>query len=50
MLLFILVRGRDLMDKRNDTRQEVLLDVCNEPISSIDALVEQCHRALVHSL
>ena len=34
------------MDKRNDTRREVLLDVRNEPITSIDALVEQCHRAL----
>ena len=34
------------MDKRDDTRREVLLDVCNEPITSIDALVEQCHRAL----
>ena len=34
------------MDKRDDTRREVLLDVRNEPITSIDALVEQCHRAL----
>ena len=34
------------MNKRNDTRQEVLLDVRSEPIMSIDALVEQCHRAL----
>jgi hypothetical protein len=34
------------MDKRDDTRREVLLDVRNEPISSIDALVEHCHRAL----
>ena len=34
------------MDKRNETRQEVLLDVRNEPITSIDELVEQCHRAL----
>jgi hypothetical protein len=34
------------MDKRDDTRREILLDVCNEPIASIDALVEQCHRAL----
>ena len=34
------------MDKRNDTRREVLLDVRNEPITSIDELVEQCHRAL----
>jgi hypothetical protein len=34
------------MDKRHDTRQEVLLDVRNEPITSIDELVEQCHRAL----
>ena len=34
------------MDKRHDTRREVLLDVRDEPIKSIDALVEQCHRAL----
>ena len=34
------------MDKRDDTRREVLLDVRNEPVTSIDALVEQCHRAL----
>ena len=34
------------MNKRNDTRREVLLDVRDEPIMSIDALVEQCHRAL----
>ena len=34
------------MDKRNDTRQEILLDVRNEPITSIDELVAQCHRAL----
>lgn len=34
------------MNKRNDTRREVLLDVRDEPITSIDALVEQCHRAL----
>ena len=34
------------MDKRDDTRREVLLDVRNEPITSIDALVEECHRAL----
>ena len=34
------------MDKRDDTRQEVLLDVRNEPVTSIDALVEHCHRAL----
>jgi Putative bacterial sensory transduction regulator len=34
------------MDKRDDTRREVVLDVRNEPITSIDALVEQCHRAL----
>ena len=34
------------MDKRHDTRQEVLLDVRNEPITSMDELVEQCHRAL----
>ena len=33
------------MNKRNDTRREVLLDVRDEPITSIDALVEQCHRA-----
>ena len=34
------------MNKRDDTRREVLLDVRDEPIMSIDALVEQCHRAL----
>lgn len=34
------------MNKRDDTRREVLLDVRHEPIMSIDALVEQCHRAL----
>ena len=34
------------MDKRDDTQREVLLDVRNEPITSIDALVEHCHRAL----
>jgi hypothetical protein len=34
------------MDKRDETRREVLLDVRNEPITSIDALVEHCHRAL----
>jgi hypothetical protein len=34
------------MDKRNETRQEVLLDVRNEPITSIDELVAHCHRAL----
>ena len=34
------------MDKRHDTREEVLLDVRNEPIASIDELVEHCHRAL----
>ena len=34
------------MNKRDDTRREVLLDVCDEPITSIDALVERCHRAL----
>ena len=34
------------MDKRDDTRREVLLDVRNEPVTSIDALVEHCHRAL----
>ena len=33
------------MDKRHDTRQEILLDVRNEPIT-MDELVEQCHRAL----
>jgi hypothetical protein len=36
---------RDLMDKRDDTRREVLLDVRNEPIT-IETLVEHCHRAL----
>lgn len=34
------------MDKRDDTRQEVLLDVREEPIASFDELVERCHRAL----
>ena len=34
------------MDKRDDTQREVLLDVRNEPVTSIDALVEHCHRAL----
>ena len=34
------------MDKRNETRREVLLDVRDEPITSIDELVEHCHRAL----
>jgi len=34
------------MNKRDDTRREVLLDVRDEPIMSLDALVEQCHRAL----
>ena len=34
------------MDKRHDTRQEVLLDVRNEPITSLEELVEQCHRVL----
>ncbi len=34
------------MDKRNETRQEVLLDVGSKPITSIDELVAQCHRAL----
>jgi hypothetical protein len=34
------------MEKRDETQQEVLLDVHDEPITSIDALVEQCHRAL----
>ncbi len=27
------------MARRDDTRREVLLDVCNEPVTSIDALV-----------
>ena len=34
------------MDKRDDTQREVLLDVCDEPITSIDALVAHCYRAL----
>jgi hypothetical protein len=34
------------MDTRDDTRREVLLDARDEPITSVDALVEQCHRAL----
>ena len=34
------------MEKRNDTRREVLLEVCNKPITSIDAFVERRHRAL----
>jgi hypothetical protein len=35
-----------LMDKRNDTQREVLLDVRDEPITSLDELIQQCHRAL----
>jgi hypothetical protein len=31
------------MNKRNETRREVLLDVGDEAIMSLDALVEQCH-------
>ena len=34
------------MEKRDETQQEVLLDVNKEPITSIDVLVEHCHRAL----
>jgi hypothetical protein len=34
------------MNKRNDTRRETLLDVGDQAIMSLDALVEQCHRAL----
>jgi hypothetical protein len=36
-LLLILARGRDLMNQRNDTRREVLLDVRDEAIMSLDA-------------
>ena len=34
------------MDVRDETRQEVLLDVLDEPIASVEELVERCHRAL----
>jgi len=34
------------MDRRDGTRQEVLVDASHEPITSMDALLEQCHRAL----
>ena len=34
------------MNERNDTKREVLLDVLNEPITSLDQLIQQCHRAL----
>jgi hypothetical protein len=34
------------MDKRDDTRREVLLDVRKKSITSFDALVQRCHRAL----
>jgi hypothetical protein len=34
------------MDKRSETREELLLDVCDEPITSIENLIEHCHRAL----
>jgi hypothetical protein len=34
------------MDVRNETRQEVLIDVLDQPIASFDELVERCHRAL----
>lgn len=34
------------MDRRNDTQREVLLDARGTPITSIDELIQQCHRAL----
>jgi len=34
------------MEKRDETHQEVLLEASGEAITSRDALVEQCHRAL----
>ena len=34
------------MNKRDETWQEVLLDIRKRPITSMDELVEHCHRAL----
>lgn len=34
------------MEERDETRREILLEMLDEPITSLDALVEKCHRAL----
>jgi hypothetical protein len=40
------MRERAVMNKRNDTHREVLLDVCEEPLTSLDELMQRCHCAL----